>query len=224
MKRTTPLLILLAGSVALSGQPASAQKGRGQGGGPPQGVGAPGPVGVPAGRGPGQIGSEGAGSKGPQGPDARNERSQDKAAKGAEVNGGDPAAAKGPDMKVAEQLTENTHLASNLRPFFPEGTDLQGAASGFKNLGQFVAAAHVSKNLDVPFDDLKAQVLGPADGSLGRAIRALNPAFSAEAVRAEVKRAEKQAKEEIKTAKDEAKLAQKQAKEESRRSTEQQQD
>jgi len=213
MKRITPLLILLAGSVALSGQPASAQKGRGQGGGPPQGVGAP--VGVPVGRGPGQIGSESAGSKGPQGPEARNERSQTRAAKGAEVNGSD-AAAKGPDMKAAKQVAENTHLASNLQTIFPEGTDLQGAASGFKNLGQFVAAAHVSKNLDVPFDDLKAQMLGPADGSLGRAIRALNPDFSGEAVRAEVKRAEKQAKEEIKTAKEEAKLAQKQAKEKDR--------
>jgi hypothetical protein len=37
------------------------------------------------------------------------------------------------------------------------GQDAQTACSGFKNIGQSVAAAHVAKNLDIPggFDALK---------------------------------------------------------------------
>jgi len=41
-------------------------------------------------------------------------------------------------------------------------------------------------------------MLGPSDSSLSQAIRALNPDLSAESVKAEVKRAEKEAKKEIK--------------------------
>src|SRR5258706_8093534 len=39
-------------------------------------------------------------------------------------------------------LQQNTRLSDNVAKLFPAGTDLQAAASGFKNLGEFVAAAH----------------------------------------------------------------------------------
>jgi len=103
---------------------------------------------------------------------------------------------------------------------FPAHGVRSTAVSRFKNLGQFVAAVHVSKNLGVPFDELKGQVLGPADGSLGRAIHDLQPDLSPGTAKAEAKRAERQAKEEIKAVREEAKLAQRQAKAQNRRPAE----
>ena len=44
-------------------------------------------------------------------------------------------------------------------------TDIQQAASGFKNWGQFVAAVHVSKNLNLDFAALKAAMTGIPVGS-----------------------------------------------------------
>jgi hypothetical protein len=76
-------------------------------------------------------------------------------------------------------LQQNTHLSDNIAKLFPAGTDLQGAASGFKNLGEFVAAAHVSNNLGIPFADLKTRLL--AGDSLGTAIQALKPGTDAQA-------------------------------------------
>jgi hypothetical protein len=37
---------------------------------------------------------------------------------------------------------------------------LNQASEGFKNQGQFIAALHVSQNLNIPFKDLKAAMLG----------------------------------------------------------------
>jgi hypothetical protein len=52
---------------------------------------------------------------------------------------------------VGDLLTQNTKLSSNLQGLLPAGTNLQDAAKGFDNLGQFVAATHVSHNLGIPF-------------------------------------------------------------------------
>jgi hypothetical protein len=61
------------------------------------------------------------------------------------------------------KLTQNTALQSklttNLAALGYKGTVFQ-AAYGFKNLGQFVAATNVSKNLGIPFDQLKVQMTG----------------------------------------------------------------
>lgn len=72
-----------------------------------------------------------------------------------------------------DMLDRNTKLADNLKSDLPEGSDLKTEAEGFKNLGHFVAAVHVSKNLDIPFADLKAKMM--AGDSLGQAIHALKP-------------------------------------------------
>jgi hypothetical protein len=100
-----------------------------------------------------------------------------------------------PKMTVGDHLEKNTQLATRLQGMFPPGTDLQVASSGFKNLGQFVAATHVSKNLGIPFDQLKAKMTGDSAESLGKAIKELRPEADATS---EVKKAERQAKEEIK--------------------------
>lgn len=98
---------------------------------------------------------------------------------------------------VSEKLADNTNLSKKLLSFFPTGTTLQQlqlAAQGYKNLGQFVAAVHVSNNLHIPFDQLKAQMMGPPKESLGKAIHALKPAANATE---ETKKGEKQAKQDM---------------------------
>ena len=93
---------------------------------------------------------------------------------------------------VTEQLTQNTRLSSKLAGLLPAGTNLPAAAAGFKNLGAFVAAVHVSHNLGIPFDQLKARIV--PGKSLGQAIHELHPKVDA---KAEAKKAKKQAKEDV---------------------------
>ena len=69
---------------------------------------------------------------------------------------------------------------------------MQTAADGFKNLGDFVSAVHVSHNLGIPFDALKAQMF--EGDSLGEAIHVLNPNADAQA---EARKARAQAKREL---------------------------
>lgn len=95
---------------------------------------------------------------------------------------------------VSTRLSSNTKLSSKLQGLLPPGTDLQAAASGFKNLGQFVAAVHVSHNLGIPFDQLKAKMQGPPTESLGKAIHQLKPDANA---KAEMKTAKAEAHQDI---------------------------
>jgi hypothetical protein len=72
---------------------------------------------------------------------------------------------------VQQKLQRNTNLASKLQTRLPAGTDLNAAAAGFRNLGQFVAAVNVSNNLGLDFTTLKTAIV--MDGkSLGQAIQA----------------------------------------------------
>lgn len=93
-------------------------------------------------------------------------------------------------------LTQNTKLAGKLSTLLakqnPPITDLQTASSGFKNLGQFVSAVHVSNNLNIPFTTLKTEIL--KDGSLGKAIKALRPDADSKAA---TKTAQKQTDEDV---------------------------
>jgi hypothetical protein len=90
-------------------------------------------------------------------------------------------------MMPAPQLAKHPKLAAKLLPLLPPGTNPTVAAAGFKNAGQFVAAVHVSNNLGIPFDLLKARMTGPRPMSLGQAIAELRPTVS---VDREVRRAE----------------------------------
>ena len=72
---------------------------------------------------------------------------------------------------VQQKLERNTNLAAKLQSRLPAGTDLNTAAAGFRNLGQFVAAVNVSNNLGLDFTTLKTAIV--TDGkSLGQAIQA----------------------------------------------------
>jgi hypothetical protein len=127
-------------------------------------------------------------------------------AAGGSMGGGhgmDATGTPGPHT-TGQRLTQNTQLASKLTSLLPAGTNLQTAASGFRNLGQFVAAVHVSHNLEIPFDQLKCTELATADacgtmtvpskGShLGQAIQTLKPAMSSTDSKSAAKQAEKEA-------------------------------
>jgi hypothetical protein len=76
-------------------------------------------------------------------------------------------------------LEKTTRLSATLQGLLTPGTDLQNAVSGFKNLGQFVAAVHVSHNLGISFDQLKAQMVN-SGLSLGQAIHKLKPDVNAQ--------------------------------------------
>ena len=104
--------------------------------------------------------------------------------------GSDRAGDSGSRRTPGELLQQNTKLSENLGKLLPAGTDLQAAATGFTNLGQFVSAVHVSNNLGIPFNDLKTRIA--AGDSLGEAIKALNPAADSQA---EVRRAQAQARQ-----------------------------
>jgi hypothetical protein len=98
---------------------------------------------------------------------------------------------------VSTRLSKNPQMASKLQALLPAGTNVETAAAGFKNFGQFVAAVHVSKNLGIPFDQLKTEMV-TNDKSLGGAIHQLKPDLDDSAVKTETKRAETEAKTDTK--------------------------
>jgi hypothetical protein len=75
-------------------------------------------------------------------------------------------------------LPRNPRLVERLRLLLPAGTDMNTAAAGFKNQGQFVAAVHVSNNLGLPFFELKTRMVDQ-NMSLGQAIQQLRPGIDA---------------------------------------------
>ncbi len=100
-----------------------------------------------------------------------------------------------PPSPIATKIASHPQLAAKLTPLLPKGMTLQTAAAGFKNQGQFIAALHVSKNLNIPFAKLKAEMTGTDHDSLGQAIHELRP--QADAKRA-AKHAESEAAEDAK--------------------------
>jgi len=95
---------------------------------------------------------------------------------------------------VASKIEAKPQLAAKVTALLPAGMTLADAAKGFRNQGQFIAALHVSQNLNIPFDQLKAKMTGSDSMSLGAAIHALRPDLKEDQTKTEVKRAETQTK------------------------------
>jgi hypothetical protein len=107
-------------------------------------------------------------------------------------------------------LTRNTNL-SNMITHLTGAATAQDACANFKNLGQCVAAAHVSNNMHISFTCLKDDMTGtlPAktdgcpDGtgtskmSLGKSIQSLKPTSDS---KTESKKATQQANQDLKDA------------------------
>ena len=112
---------------------------------------------------------------------------------------GAPAATtttKPPAMNpIAARISTHPSLEERIKPILQKtGMTLDQASRGFKSQGQFITALHVSKNLDIPFKDLRTQVVTD-NRSLGGSIQALKrTADSTTAVRT----AERQANDDLK--------------------------
>ena len=91
---------------------------------------------------------------------------------------------------IARKISSHPLLAAKVQALLPAGMTLNQASRGFKNQGQFLAALHASKNLNIPFAQLKAEMTGRDHDSLGRAIQELKQGTNANAA---VSTAEKQA-------------------------------
>jgi len=110
--------------------------------------------------------------------------------------------------RFEDRMQNNAAFRTKIESLLPAGTTFETAASGFKNQGRFIAALHVSQNLNIPFDQLKATMLGldpktmqplpdSTPKSLGQAIHELRPDIAESQVQVEVKRAGKQTKETV---------------------------
>lgn len=126
-------------------------------------------------------------------------------------HGGGPPAGHGPGMENSSAgtasnmshaspstaLSHNPAIGAKIKAL--TGEDAATACGGFKNLGQCVAAAHVAKNLNITggFDALKAKVTGTGAVSLGKAIQSFDSTADA---KSEVKKANKQADDDMKEA------------------------
>jgi hypothetical protein len=115
--------------------------------------------------------------------------------------------AKPVDMKIANGLERNLYLSSIVKPLLPPRTKMMDAAAGFKNQRQFIAALHVSKNLGIPFDEIKTRMTAEHRMSLNDSLRDIRPDMTKNLAKAEANKGEQQAKDDENQAKDEAKKA-----------------
>lgn len=136
---------------------------------------------------------------------------------GADNGNGGGSAKSASASSPTTLLTNNTKLDANLtsklqsKGLLPAGTNLKTECAGFKNLGQCIAAIHVSHNHDIAFACLKADMTGTAVPtgttcpagtgasklSLGKSIQTLSPATDSKEA---AKTAQKQSDDDIKDA------------------------
>jgi hypothetical protein len=70
-------------------------------------------------------------------------------------------AVQAPELSpVQQKLQRDTTLAVALAQRLPAGTDLMNASSGFKDVGQFVAAVNASRTLGIPMRDFSRRMVG----------------------------------------------------------------
>ena len=109
----------------------------------------------------------------------------------------------GKEGNFIARIQRNPELSEKLQTLLPKtgpNSTLAGAAMGFRNEGQFIAALHVSKNLGIPFDQLKAKMMsGDPPMKLGQAIHALKPNVTEKDADNEADKAEKEARADVRT-------------------------
>jgi hypothetical protein len=102
-----------------------------------------------------------------------------------------------PSNQPAE-VSFNKKLAEKLTTLLPLNFDPHVAAKGFVDLKDFVATVRAANNLSIPFGDLKHNMKDGSSGELREAIHKLKPEVDA---KAEVKKAQEQARQDIKESK-----------------------
>ncbi len=178
MKTTTVFSIALAAALFWSGALA-AQRGQSRGPAGRSGGGSPSINSWPQG-GPGASQGRQDGGVGVAGPRTGGETNRPEVGQRGSGRAPEDHAGRQPETTPAsgqrtaeEQLARNPKLSSKLQGFFLPGSNLAQEAAGFKNFGEFVAAAHVSHNLGIPFGELKGRMTNGQ--SLGDAIHTLKP-------------------------------------------------
>jgi len=83
--------------------------------------------------------------------------------------------------KLAKEISRNPQLNAKVSTLLPAGMTLKKAAKGFTSERQFLSALHASKDLGIPFAQLKAEMTGHDHDSLTQAIRELKPGVNARA-------------------------------------------
>ena len=111
------------------------------------------------------------------------------------------------EMKVVNAFERDQYLSSRVKTLLPPRSTLSDTAAGFKKEKPFIAAMHLSQNVNIPFDQIKTRMTGEHHMSLHDALRDLRPEMTKGEVKVEVNTAEKQAKEDESYAKEEAKRA-----------------
>ncbi len=111
--------------------------------------------------------------------------------------GGRPAGVGAPQIPTTVQGNRPATAGSN-KPASagnrPETTGKPQSAGpkdamGFENYGQYVAAKHVSENLNISLAALKTEMMGSNHLSLGAAIKKIRPDLSGQTIQAETKKA-----------------------------------
>lgn len=204
MKRISLLITALAVALCF-GAPTAFGQGRGQAG-RPSGMGGPG-MGGPGMGGPGMtgpgMGSQGmgqgmgrAGMGNDMGRNGTMGNTRRNGTMGNRTMGSQSVSHSSPTSVLSTNPVLSKTLQDRLGSLLPAGTSLTDAASGFKNLGQFIAAVHVSHNLGIPFNDLKDKMT--SGDNLGKAIKELQPDSNH---KSEAKKAKKQEKADLKALK-----------------------
>jgi hypothetical protein len=86
------------------------------------------------------------------------------------------ASARGQERSIAANIAKSPQLEARLKAMLPSGMTMEQASEGFRNQGQFIAALEASKNQNIEFAKLKAEMTGENALSLGQAIQKLKPA------------------------------------------------
>lgn len=84
-----------------------------------------------------------------------------------------------PGQSIGHRISSNLQLNSKVQALLPSGMTLSQAAKGFSSESQFLAALHASKDLTIPFAQIKADMTGSDHDTLTRAIQELKPTANA---------------------------------------------
>ena len=109
-------------------------------------------------------------------------------------------AAPRPGEELAERLAKSPTLSARIQPLLPPGISLQAAAAGFRDEAEFVTALHLSRNLNIPFNELKADLMGPKHHTLTAALHDLRPELRTGGINHQMKRATQQARTDLQQA------------------------
>ncbi len=94
--------------------------------------------------------------------------------------------------RVEEQLSAKAGLAARAQGMLPARADMSTAVYGFHDAHDFVMAEHISQNMHIPFDQLKAGVSGQEHAQFQSAVGRLRPDMDSAAIKANMKTATEQ--------------------------------